>query len=156
TYRAEVARRALDAGAQIINDVSAFRFEPEVATVAALKRAGVVLMHSRGTREALHLQPPMIDPVAEVRSELERAIQIAVKSGIAQEAIVMDPGIGFGKRAEESLTVLRHLEALSPLECALLVGTSRKSFIRRIAGISPDAPNAIHDVRWATAATVAV
>ena len=153
TYRSAVARRALDGGAQIVNDISAFRFDAEMANVVRTYRAGVVLMHSRGTREALHLQPPMHDAVAEVKTDLERAVKKAIEAGIPRAAIVVDPGIGFGKRAEESLAVLRNVGVLSPLECPVLVGTSRKSFIRKIAGIASERP---YDARWGTAATVAV
>lgn len=153
TYRSEVAKRALDAGAQIVNDISAFRFDVKMARVARDHRAGVVLMHSRGKREELHQQPPMTDATRQVRAELENAVRAAIESGIRKDAIVIDPGIGFGKRAEESLSVLRNLESLSPLECPVLVGTSRKSFIRKIVGSAPDRP---YDARWGTAATVAV
>ena len=153
TYRSEVARRALDAGAQIVNDISAFRFDPDMAGVVRAQRAGLVLMHSRGSREELHLQPPMADATNEVRASLENSVQLALENGIDRDAIAIDPGIGFGKRAEESLRVLRNLGALSPLECPVLVGTSRKSFIRKVAGIAPDRP---YDALWGTAATVAV
>ena len=109
-------------------------------------------MHSRGGREELHTQQPMHDAVAQVRDELQRSIGVALEAGISKSAIVIDPGIGFGKRAEESVRVLRNLKVLSPLECGLLVGTSRKSFIRKVANIDPSAPNS---ALWGTAATVA-
>ena len=153
TYRSEVAKRALDAGAQIVNDISAFRFDDNMARVVQEHRAGVVLMHSRGKREELHHQPPMVDATRQVREDLEASVQSAMQSGIPKDAIVIDPGIGFGKRAEESLSVLRNLKALSPLECPMLVGTSRKSFIRKILVAAPDQT---YDARWGTAATVAV
>jgi len=153
TYRSTVALRALEAGAQIVNDISAFRFDPQMAAVASASRAGVVLMHSRGNRHELHLQPAMQDPVEQVRKELACAVEQAVEAGVDRSAIVIDPGIGFGKRAEESLSLLRNVRAFSPLECAVLIGTSRKSFIRKIAGIAPDTP---FDSVWGTAATIAV
>ena len=134
TYRAEVARRCLAAGAQIVNDISAFRFDARMAMVASEKRAGVVLMHSRGSREELHRQAPMENAVEQVVRELGSAVETAVAAGVNRSNIVVDPGIGFGKRAEESLSVLRNVRALSPLECAVLIGTSRKSFIRRSPG----------------------
>jgi dihydropteroate synthase len=159
TYRAGVARRALEAGAQVVNDISAFRFEPEMAQVVQKSGAGVVLMHSRGARDQLHTQSPMTDAVKQVHDELKSSIEAALAAGIAKASIVVDPGIGFGKRAEESLGVLRNLNALSPLECAVLVGTSRKSFIRKVARreaanerIEPEAP---YSPLWGTAATVA-
>jgi len=152
TYRSEVARRCLSAGAQVVNDISAFRFDPSMAAVVGLHKAGVVLMHSRGSREELHTQPPLDRGVEQVVEELGCALQSALRAGISRSAIVVDPGIGFGKRAEESVSVLRNLKAFSTLECALLVGTSRKSFIRRVTrSESSTAPNPL----WGTAATVA-
>jgi dihydropteroate synthase len=151
TYRSEVARRALAAGAQIVNDISAFRIDPAMAEVVSAHRAGVVLMHSRGNREELHLQPRMVNATAEVLEDLRKAIGTAIQAGVARSAIVVDPGIGFGKRAEDSLSVLRNVKALSPLECALLIGTSRKSFIRKIALVE----SVPYDPLWGTAATVA-
>jgi dihydropteroate synthase len=152
TYRSVVARQCLDAGAQVVNDISAFRFDPAMARVVKEYQAGVVLMHSRGKREELHTQPALADGVDQVVRELSRAVRSALDAGIGRSAIVVDPGIGFGKRAEESLSVLRNLRAFSPLECALLVGTSRKSFIRKIARMeSAASPAAL----WGTAATVA-
>ena len=152
TYRSGVARQALSAGAQIVNDISAFRFDRAMASVVSEHKAGVVLMHSRGSREELHLQPPMTNALAEVLSDLESAVRTAIEAGISKSAIVVDPGIGFGKRGEESLEVLRGLKALSPLECAVLVGPSRKSFLRKIARTASDIP---YDPLWGTAATVA-
>jgi dihydropteroate synthase len=152
TYRSEVARRALEAGAQIVNDISSFRFDPQMAAVVKAYNAGVVLMHSRGGREELHLQSPMEDAMEQVRNDLRSSIAQAMDARIPKTAIVIDPGIGFGKRAEESLSVLRNLQALSPLECAVLVGTSRKSFIRKIAQIKMGVP---YSPVSGTAATVA-
>jgi dihydropteroate synthase len=151
TYRSEVARRALTIGAQIVNDISAFRIDPAMAEMVSAHRAGVVLMHSRGNREELHLQPPMVNATAEVLEDLGKAIGMAIKAGVARSAIVVDPGIGFGKRAEDSLSVLRNVKGLSTLECALLIGTSRKSFIRKIARVE----SVPYDPLWGTAATVA-
>jgi dihydropteroate synthase len=152
TYRSEIARRCLAAGAQVVNDISAFRFDPGMARVVSEHNAGAVLMHSRGSREELHTQPPLSRGVEQVVEELGCALQSAVRAGIPRTAIVVDPGIGFGKRAEESVSVLRNLNAFSTLECALLVGTSRKSFIRRVTRTeSSAAPNPL----WGTAATVA-
>ena len=145
TYRSQVARQALAAGAQIVNDISAFRFDPEMPGVVQSGKAGVILMHSRGSREELHKQPPMTDPIREVRDELQLATKVAEGAGIERSAVVVDPGIGFGKRAEESVEVLRNLEGLTPLEYPLLIGTSRKSFLRTI----------VRDRLWSTAATVA-
>jgi len=148
TYRAPVARRAMEAGAQLVNDISAFRFDDNMARVVTEARAGVVLMHSRGSREALHSQGRMSDPVGEVRENLAAAIEGARRAGISSDSIVVDPGIGFGKAADESLAVLKSLTVFSKLGYPLLVGTSRKSFIRRITAENPEA------LDWGTAATV--
>jgi len=154
TYRSRVALRAIEAGAQIINDISAFRFDPEMARVVHQTRAGIVLMHSRGNREQLHQQPPMSAPVEEVQDALQHSADIASNAGIRRSAVVLDPGIGFGKSAEESVMVLRHLRAFTPLEYPLLIGTSRKSFLRKLVfgGSLTDTES----VRWGTAASVAV
>jgi dihydropteroate synthase len=150
TYRSEVGKRALEAGAQIVNDISAFRFDPHMAAVVRDHRAGVVLMHSRGSRQDLHTQQPMSNAVEETIAGLRQAAQAAVQAGIASEAIVVDPGIGFGKRAEESLAVLRHIPAVSSqLEYPLLLGTSRKSFLAKVIQDKSGAR------LWGTAATVA-
>jgi len=152
TYRSEIARRCLAAGAQVVNDISAFRFDPGMASVVREHTAGAVLMHSRGSREELHMQPPLAHGLEQVVEELGCALQSALSAGIARSAIVVDPGIGFGKRAEESVSVLRNLKAFSTLECAVLVGTSRKSFIRRVTRSESSAAS---NPLWGTAATVA-
>src|SRR4051812_7862501 len=127
TYRASVARRAIEAGAQIVNDISGFRFDDAMPQLIHDTRAGVVLMHSRGSRQSLHKQPRMEDPVKEVMESLAAAAQKAQEAGIPADAIVLDPGIGFGKAAEESVAVLKSLKVFSKLRYPVLVGTSRKS-----------------------------
>ena len=148
TYRAAVAKRAIQAGAQIVNDISAFRFDDGMPLVAAETCAGVVLMHSRGSRETLHTQSRMKDPIREVTASLASSAENARAAGIPFEAIVIDPGIGFGKAAVESVAVLKSLNVFSKIGYPILVGTSRKSFIR---SITPDSPEARD---WGTAATV--
>jgi len=148
TYRASVAKRALHAGAQVVNDISAFRFDPSMANVVAEERAGVVLMHSRGTRDMLHRQSRMADPVGEVTGGLQSSAEKARGAGIPANSIVIDPGIGFGKAAEESVEVLKSLSRFSKIGYPLLVGTSRKSFIRIMTSDRPEARN------WGTAATI--
>jgi dihydropteroate synthase len=148
TYRAGVARRALEAGAQIVNDISGFRFDDDLPRVAHDARAGVVLMHSRGTRETLHKQTRMQDPIREVTEGLAASAQKARTASISRDAIVIDPGVGFGKAADESLGVLKSLSGFSKLGYPLLVGTSRKSFIRSIIPHMVEGPN------WGTAATI--
>jgi dihydropteroate synthase len=149
TYRAVVARRALEAGAQVVNDISAFRFDDRMPEVVRDCRAGVVLMHSRGTRETLHKQLRMADPIGEVSGSLAQSAEQAVSAGIPAEAIAIDPGIGFGKAAEESVAILKSLNVFSKIRYPVLVGTSRKSFIRLMTS------NNIEEARiWGTAATV--
>ncbi len=149
TYRANVARRALEAGAQVVNDISAFRFDERMSEVARDYRAGVVLMHSRGTRETLHKQGRMSDPIGEVSGSLAQSAEQAVSAGIPAEAIAIDPGIGFGKSAEESVAILKSLNVFSKIRYPVLVGTSRKSFIRLMTS------NNLEETRtWGTAATV--
>jgi dihydropteroate synthase len=148
TYRATVAKRAIQAGAQIVNDISAFRFDDGMPQVAAETGVGVVLMHSRGSRETLHTQSPMNDPVREVAESLAASAENARAAGIHSDAIVIDPGIGFGKAAVESLTVLKSLSVFSKIGYPILVGTSRKSFIRNFTSDHPEARN------WGTAATI--
>jgi len=148
TYRSAVAERAVRAGAQIVNDISAFRFDQNMMHVVAEMRTGIVLMHSRGTRETLHLQARMGNPVREVAEGMAAAAEKARAVGIAADAIVIDPGIGFGKAADESVAVLKSLSGFSKIGYPLLVGTSRKSFIRLMTSDSPEVRN------WGTAATI--
>jgi dihydropteroate synthase len=148
TYRAGIAKRAIEVGAQIVNDISAFRFDEQMAAVVQQTRAGVVLMHSRGTRETLHQQDQMADAVRDVTDSLLESAENARRIGIAADAVVLDPGIGFGKAAAESISILRNLYSFSRLGYPLLVGTSRKSFIRSLTPETVDARN------WGTAATI--
>jgi dihydropteroate synthase len=132
TVKAEVARAALDAGAAIVNDVSALRLDAALAVEIARAGAGVILMHSRGDVEHMaryELAEYGADPVADVRTELAEAVERARSAGIADDAIVIDPGLGFAKRTAHSLALLAGLGRLSELGCPVLVGPSRKRFI---------------------------
>jgi dihydropteroate synthase len=131
TRNAAVAERALDAGADIVNDVSALG-DSRMAEVVARAKAGLVLMHMKGTPSTMQVSPSYRDVVAEVKEYLGRAIEKAESSGVASDSILVDPGIGFGKTLENNLTLLRNLPALSQLSKPILVGTSRKSFLGRI------------------------
>jgi dihydropteroate synthase len=128
TRKAAVAERALDAGADIVNDVSALA-DSRMADVVARAKAGLVLMHMKGTPSTMQASPSYRDVVAEVREYLARAIEEAESSGVASDSILVDPGIGFGKTLEHNLTLLRNLAVLSQLSKPILVGTSRKSFL---------------------------
>lgn len=139
TTKAEVARRALDAGAEIVNDISALRFDERVADEAARAGAGLVLMHSRGTVGTLHSLPPVAGILPEVTGSLRRSITKAVERGVAPAQIALDPGIGFGKSGEQNVELIARLDVLAAefSDYPLLVGTSRKSFIGHLLGGAP-------------------
>ena len=134
TTKSEVARAALDAGAAVVNDISALRFDFYVADAAARAGAGLVLMHSRGTPATMHRMPPVADVMEEVVGSLRASIHMAERRGVARESIVIDPGIGFGKTQEQNVELIARLDELIAAfpDYALLIGTSRKSFIGRI------------------------
>lgn len=129
TYKARVAAEALEAGADMINDVSALRFDPEMASVAAEWDVPVVLLHMKGTPKTMQRNPTYRDVVREIREFLEERIEFAVSQGISREKVLVDPGIGFGKRPEHNTEILQRLEELRELGRPLLLGTSRKSFL---------------------------
>jgi dihydropteroate synthase len=134
TTKSEVARAALDAGAAIVNDISALRFDFYVADVVARAGAGLVLMHSRGTPATMHRLPPVADIMNEVTHSLRASINMAERRGVKRESIVIDPGIGFGKSQEQNLELIAKLDQLIAAfpDYPLLIGTSRKSFIGRL------------------------
>ena len=134
TCKAEVARRALDAGADMVNDVSALRFDPGMVGLVAREAVPVVLMHMKGRPRTMQRAPRYDDVVREVAAFLEERVAHAVKNGVAPDRIVVDPGIGFGKDLEHNLALLRHLQALGSLGRPVLVGLSRKSFLGRLEG----------------------
>jgi len=131
TRNAAVAERALDAGADIVNDVTALG-DPRMAEVVARWKAGLVLMHMKGTPSTMQTSPSYRDVVAEVKEYLGKATDKAELAGVSSGSILVDPGIGFGKTLEHNLTLLHHLRSFSELSKPILVGTSRKSFIGRI------------------------
>ena len=134
TTKSEVARAAVEAGAAIINDVSALRFDFYIADVAARSAAGLVLMHSRGTPATMHRLTPVADIMEEVTSSLSASIKMAERRGVARESIAIDPGIGFGKSQEQNLQLLAKTDEVARAfpDLPILIGTSRKSFIGRI------------------------
>jgi dihydropteroate synthase len=134
TSKASVAAAALERGAHIINDISGLRFDPELASVVARAQAGLVLMHSRETPATMQDHPHYHDVLVEVTAELSAQLSAARQAGIAPEQIVIDPGIGFGKTAEHNLTLLGHVAALQGLGYPVLIGHSRKRFLKRILG----------------------
>ena len=138
TVKAEVASAALDAGATIVNDVSGLRLDPRMAHVVADFGAGLVLMHSRGVVAdmATYVHARYDGVVEDVMAELEARVQDARDAGIADEAIVLDPGIGFAKRPEHSLAVLHGIDRIAALGFPVLVGASRKRFIGSLTGVA--------------------
>ncbi len=138
TSKAAVARAALAAGADLVNDVRALA-DPELARAVAEARVPVVLMHMRGTPADMASRATYRDVVAEVRDELAVAVGRAEAAGVARERVMVDPGIGFAKTAEQSLAVLAGLSALRALGCPILVGPSRKSFIGKVTGAPVEA-----------------
>lgn len=137
TSKAEVARQALEAGAVIVNDVTALSGDPGMATVVSRAGARVILMHMRGTPRTMQRRPRYRDVVEDVTAELRRAVDRATASGIRPSRILVDPGLGFGKTAAHNLRLLRELNRLSALNRPIVVGPSRKSFIGRLTGAEP-------------------
>ena len=138
TCKAEVARQALNAGASMINDISALRFDPEMASVAAEAGIPVVLMHMQGTPGNMQDNPSYDDLIPEILDFLRGAIDRAIKSGIKKDLIIVDPGIGFGKSFDHNLEIIKGLNRFASLGRPILLGTSRKAFIGNILGKEPD------------------
>jgi dihydropteroate synthase len=138
TTKLEVARAALDAGAAIVNDVAAFRVAPELAGLVAERGADCVLMHMRGEPRTMQDDPRYDDVVSDVRAFLEERLAFAVGEGVPEERVWLDPGIGFGKSVEHNLELLRRLEEIVAIGRPVVIGTSRKSFLGKLAGGRPE------------------
>ena len=149
TYKANVAKKAIETGATIINDISALRFDSSMASVAVETGAFVVLMHMLGDPRTMQNNPQYDDVVEDVRNFLNERIKYAENAGIPKEKIIIDPGIGFGKTVDHNLSLLRHIGSFNELGCLVLVGASNKSMIGMITGAS------IEERSWGTAAIVA-
>jgi dihydropteroate synthase len=134
TYKAPVARAALEAGAAIINDISALRFDPEMAPLAAGAKAPVVLMHMQGTPRDMQQDPHYHDLMGEITAFFRERLEFAAGQGIARDLIVLDPGIGFGKTLKHNLEIIRRLAEFLDLGCPVLLGPSRKAFIGHLTG----------------------
>jgi dihydropteroate synthase len=150
TRKGVVAKEALKAGASIINDISALRFDPALASVAAESGAPIVLMHMKGMPENMQKNPVYDDLIGEIRGFLEDAVQRAIKAGIREDLILVDPGIGFGKTFDHNLQILKELPSLLSLGKPVLIGTSNKAFIGEILN------KKAHERLTGTMATVAV
>jgi dihydropteroate synthase len=132
TTKAPVARAALDAGADLVNDVSGFRYDPALPAVVAERKVPAVAMHLRGDFETMHAAPAYDDLMGEVVGELSQSLGAAAAAGVPREALIVDPGVGFAKEARHSLELLRRLPELQALDRPVLVGPSRKSFIGKV------------------------
>lgn len=155
SYNANVARAAVEAGAEIVNDVSAFRWDPKMAKTVAELKCGAVLMHMRGRPDEWRTQAPASDIVVLVKRELREWADAATIAGVKRERMVLDPGFGFGKNFEENFPLLRRFEEFHQLRYPLLAGVSRKSFVgRMLARNGHDA--GVEDRLYGTVATEAV
>ncbi len=151
TYKAAVAKKALQSGASIVNDISGLRFSPDMAKVAADFGAAVIIMHIKGTPRDMQQNPVYADVIGEILSYLEEGIEIAEKAGVDRQKIMIDPGIGFGKTLEHNLTILNRLEEFRALGRPVVLGTSRKKFIGTVLGV-PEPDRRV----YGTAATIAI
>ncbi len=140
TFKSGVARAALDAGAAIINDISAFEKDPAMAGLAAEKKAPVVLMHMKGTPETMQVNPDYDDLMAEITTYLQERVEFAISQGVQKDLIILDPGIGFGKTVTHNLVIIQQLKKIADLGFPVLMGTSRKSFIQKILGRGQHVP----------------
>ena len=149
TYKAQVAAQALDEGAAIVNDISGLQYDPSIGVVVAKHGVPVILMHTRGRPSDMYAHAEYGDVVADVSSDLQRCIDRALECGIGRDRILLDPGLGFAKRAEQSFTTLAGIDRLAELGFPLVVGPSRKSFMTSVTG-----PLDASARDWPTAAAV--
>jgi dihydropteroate synthase len=154
TYRSGTARKALDAGAEIINDVSGFQWDTNMPEVVAGYRCGAVLMHMRGRPETWRELPPLPDPTDTVKKELAYYANVALKFGVWKEQMVLDPGFGFGKSFDENYPLLARLHELHEFGFPILSGTSRKSFIGRTLNDAPPDQRLIGTLATVTASVL--
>jgi dihydropteroate synthase len=149
TYRAATAERALDEGAAIVNDISALEYDAGLGAVVAARGAAVVLMHTRGRSRRMYDEARYVDVVHDVGRDLQRSVERAVGRGVAWDRLILDPGLGFAKKAVHSMTALAHLDAFAALGRPILSGPSRKSFLTSAIGAAAPAER-----DWATTAAV--
>jgi len=149
TYRAETARRAFDAGAVIVNDISGLTYDARLGDVVAERGAALILMHTRGRSRDMYLEARYENVTAEVTRELQRGVERAIGRGVAWDQVIIDPGLGFAKKPAHSMTTLAHLDAFAALGRPILSGPSRKSFLTFATGPLPPGER-----DWATAAAV--
>jgi dihydropteroate synthase len=151
TYKADVAREAIAAGIDVVNDISALSFDSRMADVVAASGVPVVIQHIKGTPRDMQINPSYDDVVGEIKAFFIERIAVAKQRGIEEEKIIIDPGIGFGKRLQDNLAIIRELGRLKELGRSILIGTSMKSFLGRIVGT-----DALEDRVEGTLASVAI
>jgi dihydropteroate synthase len=160
TTKAAVARRAIEAGASIINDIGALRVEPDLADVAVKYKVPIILMHMQGTPKSMQVSPAYDDLIGEIKLFLENAVERAERRGISRSKIIVDPGIGFGKTVAHNLSLIHCLYEFQTLNLPILIGPSRKMFIRNILtdnaskDIQPDLPVVEKGTQAAVAAAI--
>ena len=137
TYKAQVAKAALLEGADVVNDISALRFDPQMALLVAAEKVPIVLMHMQGTPQTMQAEPRYQNVLREVRDFLTARVRFAIEAGVERENVIIDPGIGFGKTLDHNLTLLAGLETFASVGQPLLVGASRKTFIGKLLGLEP-------------------
>jgi len=152
TYKSEVAKEAIEAGASIINDISGLRFDDRMAGLAAETGVALVVMHIKGTPRDMQVDPHYDDLLKEIGDYLSGSIEIAVEAGVKKENVIIDPGIGFGKRIEDNFILIKNLEYFRALGQPLLIGPSRKSFLWKTLKVSTD--ETLEATAAATAASV--
>ena len=157
TTKAGIARQAIEAGASIINDISSLQFDPDMGAVAAEYNTLVILMHIRGTPKTMQVSPEYDDIIGEISTFFEDAIRRAEKSGISRSKLIIDPGIGFGKTVGHNLSLIQHLHEFESFDVPILIGPSRKAFIRNIlkGDTGKDIDPALPQVETGTQATIA-
>jgi len=138
TYKSEVAKAALDSGADMVNDISGLHFDRNVATVAAEYEVPIIVMHIKGEPKSMQNRPEYDDLIGEIREYLSISIEIACAGGVSREKIIIDPGIGFGKTFDNNFSILKRIPEFMDLDCPILIGASRKGFLGSFTGNKPE------------------
>ncbi|MFW6140228.1 MAG: dihydropteroate synthase [Acidobacteriota bacterium] len=138
TTKSEVLKSALDEGADILNDISGMRFDPRILELVSNKNIPAVIMHMKGTPKNMQRKPEYENVIDEIKAFLKKRVEAALKSGIKKNKIIIDPGIGFGKRLKDNLKIIGNLSSFNDLDLPILIGVSRKSFIGNLLNVTPD------------------
>jgi len=138
TTKSEVLKSALDHGADMLNDISGTRFDPKILELASYKNIPIIIMHMKGIPKNMQNSPQYKNVIEEIKSFLKKRVETALKSGIKKNKIIIDPGIGFGKRLKDNLKIIGNLNSFNELDLPILIGVSRKSFIGNLLNVNPD------------------